>query len=309
LTCRWNTKLRAILWRVQFDSSFLGNGREGSRGSSRDSVDRSFLAARRRVGVMNRVLSLCAAVVVGVVLGRMFDGVPMTAAAGAGGEAQGGGTGGVAGNGDVNGDRNINISDATYLLNWLFLGGPEPVACPEGSGPSGLPDTGQMTCYGAAGAVIDCASATCPGQDGDHATGCPSGGRFVDNGDGTVTDNCTGLMWQQNTADVDGNGQVTSEGDVLDWCAALVYCENLSFAGHDDWRLPNVRELQSLIDYGRFNPAIAPLFGALSSYYWSSTSNGGFDPVYAWGVYFGFGDVDYARKTVVLPVRAVRSGP
>ena len=49
-------------------------------------------------------------------------------------------------------------------------------------------------------------SATCPGQDGFYQTGCAPDHRFVDNGDGTVTDNCTGLMWQKDTADVNVDG-------------------------------------------------------------------------------------------------------
>ena len=57
------------------------------------------------------------------------------------------------------------------------------------------------------------------------------------------------------------------------WHEALTYCENLEFAGHTDWRLPNVRELQSIVDYGRTRPAIDPVFGAESAGYWSSTAS------------------------------------
>jgi hypothetical protein len=257
---------------------------------------------------MKRLLVLSVVLGVGVVLRDVIDVVAVRAEAGGGGAgAQGAGAGaGVAGNGDVNGDGNINIADAVALLNWLFLGGPEPVACPAGSGPSGLPDTGQSVCYGfdesqGQRVEVPCAQAACPGQDGAYATGCPYEGRFVDNGDGTVTDNCTGLMWQQAT----GNGAAP-----LNWSDALAYCEDLSFAGHDDWRLPNVRELQSLVDYGRLDPAIDPVFGALSSGYWSSTS-GAVDsaPSYAWFVYFGIGGVSLDFKFDDFYVRAVRSVP
>jgi hypothetical protein len=155
---------------------------------------------------------------------------------------------------------------------------------------------------------VPCAGAACPGQDGAYATGCPPEDRFVDNGDGTVTDTCTGLMWQQDTADVDGDGHVTFESDRITWCEALAYCDNLSFAGHDDWRLPNVQELQSIVAYGRSGPAIDPVFGTLSSCYWSSTSVAG-DPGYAWHVGFGGGSIGYGRKVVGFNVRAVRSGP
>ncbi len=145
---------------------------------------------------MRRIFVLLLVLGVGVVLGRMLDGVVSTVEA-AGGQGRGGA---VLGNGDVNGDGDINISDVSYLLNWLFNGGPEPEPCEGGGGaPSDLPDTGQTTCYDQRGNVIDCMSDTCAGQDGLYATGCPSEGRFVANGNGTVTDTCTGLMWQRRT--------------------------------------------------------------------------------------------------------------
>jgi hypothetical protein len=60
---------------------------------------------------------------------------------------------------------------------------------------------------------------------------------FVDNGDGTVTDLASGLMWQQ-----------SDSGSGMRWEDALAYAEGLSLAGHDDWRLPNAKELQSIVD-------------------------------------------------------------
>ena len=60
---------------------------------------------------------------------------------------------------------------------------------------------------------------------------------FTDNGDGTVTDTATGLMWQKDT-----------QGGQMDWDSAITYCENLSLAGHSDWYLPDLDELKSLID-------------------------------------------------------------
>jgi hypothetical protein len=123
------------------------------------------------------------------------------------------------------------------------------------------------------------------GQDGFYQEGCgnswrPPEGRFTDNGDGTVTDHCTGLMWQKDT------------GGTFAWPEALTYCENLSLAGHEDWRLPNVRELQSLVHYGRFQPAIHPVFSAttVSNWYWSSTV-GVVDPRVPWIVDFSLGGI------------------
>ncbi|MCK5471348.1 MAG: DUF1566 domain-containing protein, partial [Cyclobacteriaceae bacterium] len=95
---------------------------------------------------------------------------------------------------------------------------------------------------------------------------------FVDNGNGTITDLATGLMWQKN-----------DNGDTLNWVEALDYAENLGFAGYDDWRLPNAKELQSIVDYTRApdainpsqqGPAIDPIFGVTEteSWYWTSTT-------------------------------------
>ncbi len=70
---------------------------------------------------------------------------------------------------------------------------------------------------------------------------------FEDNGDGTVTDHATGLMWQQ-----------ADSGSGMDWEDALAYAEGLTLAGHDDWRLPNVKELQSIVDYTRSPSASDP---------------------------------------------------
>jgi hypothetical protein len=247
---------------------------------------------------MKKVLKVLVVLGVGVALGRLFV-APSPRAEAGGGEplppCQ-----------DINGDGSSNLTDAIYFLNWLFQGGQAPT-CPATNGKLvGLPDTGQTTCYDGAGNLIDCASATCAGQDGFHATGCSSEGRFTDNGDGTVTDHCTGLMWQRDTADVNEDGQSTDR-DFVTWCGALAYCEGLSFAGHDDWRLPNVRELQSILDYGRLSPSIDPVFRALR-YYWSSTSTPG-DPAHPWVVDFGVGRFELGDGENYSYVRAVRPGP
>jgi hypothetical protein len=131
-------------------------------------------------------------------------------------------------------------------------------------------------------------------------------GRFVDHGDGTVTDTCTGLMWQRQTGDVDADGGI-GEQDLVTWCGGLAYCEGLTLGGHDDWRLPNVRELQSLVDYGRTWPALDPVFeapGGFSCYMSSTSLRGGPGP----GVFtvdFGMGLVG-GGGGVVCHVRAVR---
>lgn len=85
---------------------------------------------------------------------------------------------------------------------------------------------------------------------------------FSDNGDATIKDNVTGLIWQQ------------TEGGLMNWDAALNYCESLILAGNSDWRLPNYKELSSLIDYSRINPAIDTAYfpGTQASFYWSSST-------------------------------------
>jgi uncharacterized protein DUF1566 len=222
-------------------------------------------------------------------------------------------------NGDVNGDGSIDLSDAVYLLSGLFLGGPAPldIRCPLPANEHGLPATGQMMCYDLYANEIDCVSPDFPGQDGFYRAGCSGEGRFVDNRDGTVTDTCTELMWQIDTADINGNGMIGDE-DRPDWSGALKYCEELELAGHTDWRLPNVREIQSIVDFGRFQPSIDPVFsanfGGLSAgWYWSSSSVARV-PDFAWQVNFDDGFVSFCRgdtcgKYGPAFVRAVRQVP
>ncbi len=118
---------------------------------------------------------------------------------------------------------------------------------------------------------------------------------FIDNGDGTITDDATGLMWMQ-----DDNG----EGIV--WENALSYAEDMVFAGYSDWRLPDAKELQGILDYTRSpattsSAAIDPLFSCTQiineaeqddyPFYWSSTTHGNFMTGHegAWGAYVAFG--------------------
>jgi hypothetical protein len=102
-----------------------------------------------------------------------------------------------------------------------------------------------------------------------------------------VTDNNTGLQWQR-----------TLPGSTYTWQNAINYCSNLTYGGHSDWRLPSVEELETLVDYGRYNPAIdTDAFpGTPSSRFWSSSSYVD-DPNGAWHVDFGNGYVDNYNKT------------
>jgi pimeloyl-ACP methyl ester carboxylesterase len=152
------------------------------------------------------------------------------------------------------------------------------------------------------------------GDDGDLERGVVwPGPRFTDNGNGTVTDHLTGLIWLKNA----------NCAGYMTWNNALSFCNNLSSgsyglsdgSGSGDWRLPNRKELLSLIDYSRYYPALPqghPFTNVQSSGYWSATTNGAFDTNFAWIVNMGYGYVYYDGKAVssfyVWPVRAGQSG-
>ncbi|MCP4046740.1 MAG: DUF1566 domain-containing protein [Gammaproteobacteria bacterium] len=113
-------------------------------------------------------------------------------------------------------------------------------------------DTGQLKCYDNTGAVITCPASNGAfyGQDAQHAGNTPD---FTDNGNGTVSDNITGLMWQQSPdTNEDTNIDVN---DKLAYTEAQSYCENLNLAGNTDWWLPNIKQLYSLIDFSGTDPS------------------------------------------------------
>jgi hypothetical protein len=200
-------------------------------------------------------------------------------------------------NGDANGDGNIDVADAVVILSYLFASGPQPSPIAPACNSPGLPATGQTLCYDDLGNAIDCAGTEPPGQDGRYRAGCPSRDRFSDNGDGTVTDRCTGLMWQRATG-----------GRQFSLSQALRYCADLELAGHTDWRVPNVRELESLLDYARFDVAIDPAFESLPAWYWSSTTFA-MEPSKAWIIEFVNGrKTESESKSKRAFVRAVRGG-
>jgi len=157
--------------------------------------------------------------------------------------------------------------------------------------------TGQTECYDNLGNSINCEDT---GQDGEFRKGMgwlqP---RFTDHGNGTVTDNLTGFMWTKDAQQIQGTRQ---------WNDALILCNNFDFAGYTDWRLPNVRELISLIDFGEHDPALPanhPFTNVQFIFYWSSTTYDAI-PKHSWGVYLYNGYVyNYHKITegYVWPVR------
>ena len=117
--------------------------------------------------------------------------------------------------------------------------------------------------------------------------------RLQDNGDGTVTDFDTGLIWQKSDVSIH-------------WTAAQTYCTGLSLAGKTGWRLPEVKELTSIVDY-RYFPAIDTDWfpGTNASQYWSASSYAA-DSTLAWRVNFYYGNVYAASKANSYYVRCVR---
>ena len=131
----------------------------------------------------------------------------------------------------------------------------------------------------------------------------------------TITDQATGLMWTKHDS-----------AAPMNWLDALAHAENLQLAGHGDWRLPNVKELQSLIHYGVHDPALPdtsgmgqwsegdPFTGVLCAVtgcafgrYWSSTTTAG-SPASGMFVYLGGGWVERTAKDADFSVWPVRGG-
>lgn len=116
-----------------------------------------------------------------------------------------------------------------------------------------------------------------------------------------------GLHDKDNTYRWSGDG---SQETIWDWLGDINAEGGSGYAGHDDWRIPNVRELQSIVDYSISypGPMIALIFGPTAmSDYWSSTSHAG-NATGAWNVNFDDGTLYAPPKDTLLPVRAVRGG-
>lgn len=155
-------------------------------------------------------------------------------------------------------------------------------------------------CLSACALLLFCSAA--PGAftpDTVHAEALPSGpGSYTDLGGGVIKDNLTGLQWQQATAP----GTYT-------WLQAIEYCQNLSLGGYDDWRLPAVKELSTLVCGSA--PASGPKINTIyfpdtvASLYWTFTPYAT-DAAYAWGVLFMGGGIFGSEKTTDFYVRAVR---
>lgn len=147
-------------------------------------------------------------------------------------------------------------------------------------------------------------------EDADIAPTTPTTA-FVDNGDGTVTHTLTGLMWKRCGEGQSWSGTTcTGTLDTLSWDQAVAAAASASFAGHDDWRLPNVKELSTLVEHRCWRPAINhDVFPGVpyDAYFWSSTPAAWTDGAWFLGAEHGStGPTDRFRLN---EVRLVRSAP
>ncbi len=223
--------------------------------------------------------------------------------------------------GDVNNDHVVTVDEIVLAVN-AALNGCAAVTIPCQGG--GLLRTGQVQCDQGNGSIGACPGSP-DGQDGSLQAGtAPS---YTDNGDGTITDNVTGLIWEKLSDD----RSVHDFNKTYSWYDAFnVKIATLNtppcFTGNCDWRLPNRRELESLVDVGQNAPAVDPVFHdtntctmgctvttcscTASNFYWSSTTFQDPSQKFAWAVDLGAGRITYYEKTSgnLLSVRAVRGG-
>ena len=112
-----------------------------------------------------------------------------------------------------------------------------------------------------------------------------------------VRDSATGLVWQDNEA---------AKSVKKSWSGAKSYCRDLTLGGHSDWRLPTIKELQSIVDIRKYDPAIKNGFRNVASYlYWSSSVSVS-DSSEAWSVFFDSGRTNSGTKSCKGYVRCVR---
>lgn len=176
---------------------------------------------------------------------------------------------------------------------------------PPATYPAPVPETFQVGCMDESGNYRECSGT---GEDYEYEAGVEWPYPRFEAAPGGYRDRLTGLIWQANTH----NGPMKWE-DALKFCNDLIVADLETFSIYDDWRLPNIRELQSLINYGRSDPALPMphpfVMYAGASFWWSSTTND-WTKDEAWYVRFGDGKVDNEVKTNDSDLRAwcVRAG-
>ncbi len=142
----------------------------------------------------------------------------------------------------------------------------------------GTPKTGQITQYRA-------------GDDGDLEKGYPlNPPRFRDNGNNTITDLISGLMWVKNPGAMGPPWGSAGSPDNEAWNQAVDMCAELNYRGHTDWRLPNIHEIRTILDFSKSNPTVDVNFfpWVQNDHWWSSTTHAGFTTsAYYVNVYHG----------------------
>jgi len=103
-----------------------------------------------------------------------------------------------------------------------------------------------------------------PNSQADVTAGAPNLESYTDNRDGTVTDNVTGLMWQQ----------VIDPSTTYAWADALALCQTRNLGGYTDWRLPSLIEMLSIVDFGRSSPSINTTYFPATpvAYFWTKST-------------------------------------
>ena len=177
------------------------------------------------------------------------------------------------------------------------------------AGGAPVEDTGQTLCFDEMGDSRPCGGT---GEDGGFQAGVawPTP-RFADNGDGTATDKLTGLDWLR---DANCPAGTKTWQEALDWVDDLnttaIACTDYAAMTFTDWRLPNVKELLSLVDYGQPSSALPsghPFESVQSLFYWSSSSFAP-GPASAWKVFMGSGFDNVEVKTASDFVWPVHGG-
>ena len=196
-------------------------------------------------------------------------------------------------------DKDVDGTDAAKFKSDFGRSGFSNPCPPDGPAP--VPKTGQTTSYAT-------------GDDGDLERGVAlPNPRFTDNGNGSVTDNLTGLIWLK-------DANCATFGAPENWANALADCSGLasgscglsdgSTAGQ--WRLPNRLEMLSLTDPGTFDPSLPSGYASyfthvVISRYWTSTTEAKF-PTYVFGVHLEKAVMDRADKTTNNYVWCVKGG-
>jgi hypothetical protein len=141
-----------------------------------------------------------------------------------------------------------------------------------------------------------------PNDQVDVTAGAPNLESYTDNHDGTVTDNVTGLMWQQAVSTT-----------TYTWAQAVAFCPTLSLASHSDWRLPSRIELVSIVDLGvtsgsggQINATYFPSWPASGEFRFWTSSPPDAGASFAWYVDFAFGGTDSLHVSNTWSVRCVR---